>query len=179
MSRIGLLPVKLPSGVTAELKGSEMTVKGPKGLLSRSMPDHVTFDIGSDELKVARVNDSKPARERHGLARSLVQNMVTGVSEGFVRELEIVGVGYKAKVSGRTLNMSLGYSHPINFEIPEGIEIKVARTDITVTGIDKEVVGQTAALIRAFRKPDAYKGKGVRYKNERIRLKAGKAGAVG
>ena len=179
MSRIGSLPVKLPAGVSVDLKGSDITVKGPKGLLSRTMPSHVTFDVGSDELKVARVNDSKPARERHGLARSLVQNMVTGVSEGFVRELEIIGVGYKAKVSGRTLNMSLGYSHPINYQIPEGIEIKVAKTAISVFGIDKEVVGQTAAQIRAFRKPDAYKGKGVRYHGEMIRLKAGKAGAVG
>ncbi len=178
MSRIGLLPVKLPSGVTLELKGSELTVKGPKGLLSRTMPSHVNFEIADEQVRVTRVNDSKPARARHGLARSLVQNMVTGVSEGFVRELEIVGVGYKAKVSGKTLNMSLGYSHPIEYAIPDGIEIKVQRSDISITGIDKEVVGQTAAQIRGFRKPDAYKGKGVRYKGERIRLKAGKAGAT-
>jgi len=179
MSRIGNLPVKLPSGVTVELKGTEISVKGPKGLLSRSMPTHVTFEVDAETVKVSRVNDSKPARERHGLARSLVQNMVTGVSEGFTRELEIVGVGYRAKVSGGNLNMSLGYSHPIEFPIPPGIELKVQRTAITVLGIDKEAVGQTAALIRGFRKPDAYKGKGVRYKGERIRLKAGKAGSVG
>jgi large subunit ribosomal protein L6 len=179
MSRIGNLPVKLPSGVTAELKGTEMSVKGPKGLLSRPMPTHVTFEVDAETVRVSRVNDSKPARERHGLARSLIQNMVTGVSEGFIRELEIVGVGYRARVSGGTLNMSLGYSHPIEFPIPSGIDIKVQRTEITVSGIDKEVVGQTAALIRGFRKPDAYKGKGVRYKGERIRLKAGKSGATG
>jgi large subunit ribosomal protein L6 len=178
MSRIGRLPVKLPSGVTVALTGSEITVKGPKGLLTRNMPDFVTFEIDAEMVKVARVNDSKPARERHGLARSLIQNMVIGVSEGFTRGLEIVGVGYKAKVSGSTLNMSLGYSHPINFEIPAGIEVKVQRSEITVSGIDKEAVGQTAALIRGFRKPDAYKGKGVRYKGERIRLKAGKSGAT-
>ena len=179
MSRIGRLPVKLPSGVTAEMVGSEIKVKGPKGLLSRTMPDHVNFDIDAEMVKVSRVNDSKPARERHGLARSLVQNMVTGVSEGFVRDLEIIGVGYKAKVSGNTLNMALGYSHPINFPIPDGIEVKVQRSEIRVSGIDKEVVGQTAALIRGFRKPDSYKGKGVRYKGERVRLKAGKSGATG
>tara|TARA_Y100001968_G_scaffold250977_1_gene236124 strand:+ start:2539 stop:3078 length:540 start_codon:yes stop_codon:yes gene_type:complete len=179
MSRIGRLPVKIPAGVTVELKGAELSVKGPKGLLSRTIPDHVSFDIGADEVKVSRVNDSKPARARHGLARALTQNMVTGVSEGFTKELELFGVGYKAKVSGRTLNMSLGFSHPIEFEIPEGIEVSVARTEITVKGIDKELVGQTAAQIRGFRKPDAYKGKGVRYKGEHIRLKAGKAGAVG
>jgi len=179
MSRIGNLPVKLPSGVTVELKGTEITVKGPKGLLSRSMPDFVTFDIDAEMVKVARVNDSKPARERHGLARSLIQNMVLGVSEGFSRQLEIIGVGYRAKVSGGTLNMSLGFSHPIAFPIPAGIDVKVQRTEITVSGIDKESVGQTAALIRGFRKPDSYKGKGIRYKGERIRLKAGKAGATG
>jgi len=179
MSRIGRLPVKLPSGVTAALTGSEMKVKGPKGLLTRNMPDFVTFEIDAEVVKVDRVNNSKPARERHGLARSLVQNMVTGVSEGFTRDLEIVGVGYKAKVKGNTLNMSLGYSHPINFPIPDGIEVKVQRSEISVSGIDKEAVGQVAALIRGFRKPDAYKGKGVRYKGERIRLKAGKSGAAG
>jgi len=162
-----------------DLKGTEMTVKGPKGLLSRSMPSHVTFEISAEEVRVARVNDSKPARERHGLARSLLQNMVTGVSEGFTRNLQIVGVGYKAQVSGKTLNMALGYSHPVEFPIPDGIEVKVQRADISVFGIDKEVVGQTAALIRGFRKPDSYKGKGIRYKGERIRLKAGKAGAAG
>jgi large subunit ribosomal protein L6 len=130
-------------------------------------------------VKVSRVNDSKPARARHGLTRSLLQNLVTGVSEGYTKSLEIIGVGYRAQSKGNVLELSLGYSHPINYQIPAGIEIKVQKTVIHVHGMDKELVGQTAAEIRRFRQPDAYKGKGVRYVGEHIRLKAGKAGSVG
>lgn len=178
MSRIGRLPVKIPSGVTIDVKGKEVMVKGPKGALSRTMPNHVEFEISSEEVVVKRVNDSKPARERHGLARSLLQNMVTGVSDGYERNIEIVGVGYRAKVSGGNLVLNLGYSHPIEYPIPAGIEIVAQKALITLRGIDKEVIGQAAATIRGFRAPDPYKGKGLRYQGERIKLKAGKAGAT-
>ncbi len=169
MSRIGRLPVTLPKGVTFAVAGSSLTAKGPKGTLSCAMPSHVGVDVVDGAVKVTRVNDSKPARARHGLTRSLIQNLVTGVSEGFERKLQIVGVGYKADVQGSTLNLHLGYSHPINYPFPDGIQVQVQKDLITVTGIDKELLGQTAANIRGFRKPDAYKGKGVR-------LKAGKSG---
>ncbi len=176
MSRIGKLPVDLPKGVTFSVAGGSMTAKGPKGTLTRTMPSHVAVAVASDQVKVTRVNDSKPARERHGLTRSLVQNLVTGVSQGFEKKLQIVGVGYKADVKGTTLNLHLGYSHPINYALPSGIQVDVKKDLLTVTGIDKELVGQTAANIRGFRKPDSYKGKGVRYIDETIRLKAGKSG---
>ncbi len=176
MSRIGRLPVDLPSGVTFAVAGSNMTAKGPKGSLTRTVPSHVNIDVADGKVSVSRINDSKPARERHGLTRSLIQNLVTGVSEGFERKLQIVGVGYKADVKGSTLNLHLGYSHPIHYALPDGIKVQVQKDLITVTGIDKEAVGQTAANIRGFRKPDAYKGKGVRYIDEVIRLKAGKSG---
>jgi len=156
-----------------------MSVKGPKGQLTRPLPSHVEVTVENDKVLVSRVNDSKPARARHGLTRSLLQNLVTGVSEGYTKSLEIIGVGYRAQSKGKTLQLSLGFSHPINYAVPEGIEIKVQKTVIHVNGIDKELVGQTAADIRRFRQPDAYKGKGVRYLGEHIRLKAGKAGSVG
>lgn len=176
MSRIGRLPVSLPGGVTFSVKGMDMTAKGPKGSLTRTMPSHVSVKIDDGVIVVDRVNDSKPARARHGLTRAMIQNLVTGVSEGFSRKLEIHGVGYKAEMKGRTLVMHLGYSHPIEYPMPEGIDVAVAKGDITVSGTDKEAVGQVAANIRGFRKPDAYKGKGVRYADEVIRLKAGKSG---
>ena len=176
MSRIGRLPVELPQGVTFSVAGSAMTAKGPKGSLSCAVPSHVDVIIDGSAVKVTRINDSKPARARHGLTRSLIQNLVTGVSQGFERKLQIVGVGYKADVQGSTLNLHLGYSHPINYALPDGINVAVQKDLITVTGINKELVGQTAANIRGFRKPDAYKGKGVRYIDETIRLKAGKSG---
>jgi large subunit ribosomal protein L6 len=176
MSRIGRLPVQLPKGVTFSVTGGTMTAKGPKGTLTQHVPSHVSIDVGGDAVKVTRINDSKPARARHGLTRSLIQNLVTGVTEGFERKLQIVGVGYKADVKGSTLNLHLGYSHPIHYALPDGIKVQVQKDLITVTGIDKGAVGQTAANIRGFRKPDAYKGKGVRYIDETIRLKAGKSG---
>ena len=179
MSRIGNTPVAIPSSVTVTLTADTMSAKGPKGQLSRPIPTHVEITIDGDQAKVSRVNDSKPARARHGLTRSLLQNLVTGVSEGYTKSLEIIGVGYRAQSKGNVLELSLGYSHPINYQIPAGIEIKVQKTVIHVHGMDKELVGQTAAEIRRFRQPDAYKGKGVRYVGEHIRLKAGKAGSVG
>lgn len=176
MSRIGRLPVSLPDKVTFAVNGMDMTAKGPKGTLTRTMPSHVSVKVDGGTIVVDRVNDSKPARERHGLTRAMIQNLVTGVTEGFSRKLEIHGVGYKAEMKGRTLVMHLGYSHPIEYPLPEGIDVQVAKGDITVSGMDKEAVGQVAANIRGFRKPDAYKGKGVRYADEVIRLKAGKSG---
>jgi large subunit ribosomal protein L6 len=172
------MPISVPSGVTLEWAGRVVTAKGPKGQLTRSFPELISFSMDGGEFKVARFDDSKKARERHGLSRTLVANMVTGVSKGFEKKLSIVGVGYKAAVKGSTLNLILGYSHPINYTLPEGIQASVDKqNNITVTGIDKEVVGQTAAKIRSFRKPDAYKGKGIRYTGEVLRLKAGKSGA--
>ncbi len=154
-----------------------ISAKGPKGQLSMSIPDFVSYEIEDGSVVVKRANDSKPARARHGLGRALLNNMVLGVSTGFEKKLEIVGVGYKAALKGKTLNLTLGYSHPIDFPVPDGIAIKVEKgTSLTVTGIDKQQVGQVAAVIRGFRKPDAYKGKGVRYVDELIRLKAGKSG---
>lgn len=177
MSRIGNQPVTLPKGVTVTRSGETLSAKGPKGQLSMAVPDFVDFEIADDEVVVKRHNDSKPARARHGLGRALLANMVTGVSEGFSKKLEIVGVGYRAELKGKVLVLSLGYSHPVEFPVPEGIEIKVEKpTALTVSGIDKEQVGQVAAVLRGYRAPDAYKGKGVRYADETIRLKAGKAG---
>ena len=175
MSRIGNTPVDIPSSVTVTVTADTMSAKGPKGQLSRPLPSHVEVTVDGDQVKVSRVNASKPARARHGLTRSLLQNLVTGVSEGYTKSLEIIGVGYRAQSKGNVLELSRGYSHPINYEIPAGIEIKVQKTVIHVHGMDKELVGQTAAEIRRFRQPDAYKGKGVRYVGENIRLKAGKA----
>ena len=177
MSRIGNAPVPVPGGVTVSQTASTISAKGPKGELSMDIPDFVSYEIGDGSIVVKRANDSKPARARHGLGRALLNNMVVGVSAGFEKKLEIVGVGYKADLKGKTLNLSLGYSHPIDFPVPDGITIKVEKgTSITVSGIDKQQVGQVAAVLRGYRKPDAYKGKGVRYADEEIRLKAGKSG---
>lgn len=176
MSRIGRLPVALPKGVTFEVRGQTMTAKGPKGTLSRAIPGLVEVQVSDAKVQVARVNDSKPSRERHGLTRTLVQNLVTGVAEGFTRKLEIQGVGYRAEVKGRDLVLTLGYSHPVVYPMPPGIDIKVEKNEIVVFGADKEAVGQAAANIRGFRSPDAYKGKGIRYSGEVVRLKAGKSG---
>lgn len=174
MSRIGKAPVAIPSGVTVTV-GDEVTVKGPKGQLTQAIVGLVGVQVANDEVVVTRVNESKPARANHGLMRALIQNMVTGVSTGFTKTLEVKGTGYRADVRGKNLVLNLGYSHPIEFEIPQGIEIAVDKANnITVTGFDKQLVGQTAANIRDFRKPDHYKGKGVRYKGEYVRLKAGK-----
>jgi large subunit ribosomal protein L6 len=177
MSRIGKRPIMIPSGVTVTVTGQTVNVKGSKGELSRTLPAEVSVEQDGTTLVVARRNDSRAARERHGLSRTLVANMVEGVSKGFEKRLEIQGVGYRAAVNGQKLTMNLGYSHPIEFEPPSGVQFKVENnTNVTVTGIDKEVVGNMAAKVRAARPPEPYKGKGVRYAGEKVRRKAGKSG---
>ena len=186
MSRIGKKPVSIKKGVTVELKGNNLSVKGPKGSLSFTVPYGISVEIGKEELVVRRSNDSKSQKALHGLTRSLIQNMVMGVTEGYKKQLDLYGVGYKAEVKGKNLELGLGYSHPVIFEIPEGISIKVEKqtgkgreyqASIIVEGIDKQLVGQVAANIRFLRKPDAYKGKGLRYSDEIVRLKQGKKSA--
>lgn len=178
MSRIGKAPINVPSGVDVRISGQVVTVKGPKGELSRELPELVSVSQDGDVLQVDRVDDSREARAMHGLMRSLVANMVIGVTDGFRKELDIVGVGYRAAAKGKNgLEMALGFSHPVNITAPDGIEFVVPQpTRIEVHGIDKQLVGQVAADIRAWRKPEPYKGKGVRYVDEHVRRKAGKAG---
>lgn len=176
MSRIGRLPVAVPSAVTVSVSGGKVEVKGPKGSLSETIPALVDIAVADGVVTLTRSNDSKPAKSRHGLMRALVQNMVTGVTDGFKKELEVIGVGYRAEVKGSKLVMQLGYSHPVEYAIPDGVAIKVERnTSLEVSGADKQRVGQVAAVIRGFRPPDSYKGKGVRYKGEYVRLKQGKS----
>lgn len=177
MSRIGKRPVPVPSGVTVTVSGQDVKVKGPKGELARTLPAEVSVEQEGDIVNVNRRSDARVARERHGLSRTLVANMVEGVSKGFEKRLEIQGVGYRAAVQGKKLTMSLGYSHPVEFDPPDGIQFKVeSNTNVIVSGIDKELVGTIAAKIRDARPPEPYKGKGVRYAGEYVRRKAGKAG---
>lgn len=177
MSRIGRRAIEVPSGATVTVSGQEVSVKGPKGALSTSFASDITVDVDDGKVLVARKSDHRRVKALHGLTRNLIANMVTGVTTGYQKGLEIRGVGYRADVQGRNLNLTLGFSHPVAYEIPEGVEIKVDRqTNIMISGIDKQLVGQVAANIRAYRSPDAYKGKGVRYAGEVIKLKAGKAG---
>ena len=177
MSRIGKKPVPVPSGVTVSVDSQSVVVKGPKGELSLVLPGEVDIAQEGEQIVVTRQSDSRTARSCHGLSRTLIANMVEGVSKGFEKRLEIKGVGYRAAVKGKKLTMSLGYSHPVEFEPPAGIEFKVeGNTNVIVTGIDKELVGTVAAKIRDARPPEPYKGKGVRYLGEMVRRKAGKAG---
>lgn len=177
MSRIGKRPIPIPAKVTVTVDGQSINVKGPKGELSRTLPFGVVVEQEGDLLLVKRRDDSRPARERHGLCRTLVANMVEGVSQGFQKRLEIQGVGYRAQVQGKTLNLSLGFSHPVKFDPPSGIDFAVENnTNVIISGIDKEIVGNIAASIRATRPPEPYKGKGVRYAGEFVRRKAGKSG---
>jgi large subunit ribosomal protein L6 len=178
MSRIGKSPIPVPSAVTVTLEGQTVTAKGPKGTLCHEVPEPITVRQDGDVLLVERPDDTRQARSLHGLTRSLVNNMVVGVSDGFRKELEIVGVGYRATAqSSGQLELALGYSHPVRFEAPDGITFEVpAATRVSVVGIDKQLVGQVAANIRSLRKPEPYKGKGVRYAGERIIRKAGKTG---
>ena len=178
MSRIGRKPIPIPSGVEVTLNGTHVVVKGPKGTLERDLVPDISVTREGDELIVTRPSDERDHRALHGLTRSLVNNMVVGVSEGFVRDLEIVGVGYRATAQGpNRLELALGFSHPVHVDAPEGITFEVASpTRISVRGSNKELVGQVAANIRKIRKPEPYKGKGVRYAGERILRKAGKAG---
>lgn len=178
MSRIGRKPISLPPGVEIKIENGVIKVKGPKGVLTQSIPEDITIDQQAGELLVTRPSDAKKHRAFHGLTRALVANMVTGVTTGFEKKLEMVGVGYRAQLQGGKLVISIGFSHPVEVEPPVGIEFEVpAVTKITVKGIDKQLVGNTAADIRAIRKPEPYKGKGLRYENEVVRRKAGKTGA--
>jgi large subunit ribosomal protein L6 len=180
MSRIGRLPIPVPSGVDVTIDGSSVIVKGPKGTLSRVVHPDMTVTREEATLVVARPSEQKSHKQLHGLTRSLVNNMVVGVTTGYRKGLEITGVGYRAVLVGRKLQLSLGYSHPIEIDPPEGISFEVENpTKLAVVGIDKELVGQVAATVRAKRKPEPYKGKGVRYAGEVIRRKAGKAGKIG
>lgn len=180
MSRIGKRPISIPGKVTVTIDGQQVTVKGPKGELSRVLPSEVVVEQEGETLAVKRRDESRAARQRHGLCRTLVANMVEGVSQGFQRRLEIQGVGYRAQVQGKNLVLSLGYSHPVQVEPPNGIQFAVENnTNVIVSGIDKEIVGNTAATIRAARPPEPYKGKGVRYAGEAVRRKVGKTGGKG
>jgi len=177
VSRIGKKPISLPQGVEITVQDNVVTVKGPKGTLSQAIPQGITVSKQDDQIVVERGGDSKQERAYHGLTRALLANMVQGVSAGFERKLELVGVGYRAQLQGKKLVINIGYSHPVEVEPPEGIEFEVpAATKITVKGIDKQLVGQTAAIIRDIRRPEPYKGKGIKYENEVVRRKAGKAG---
>src|ERR1700746_578253 len=177
MSRIGRLPVTIPSGVQVEIDGRQVTVQGPKGTLQHTVADPIDVVREDGQLKVTRPSDEGPVRALHGLSRTLIANMVTGVTTGFSKTLEIVGVGYRVVAKGKDLEFSLGFSHPVVVTPPEGITFRVeAPTRFVVEGIDKQLVGETAARIRKLRKPDPYKAKGVRYQGEVIRRKVGKAG---
>ncbi|MCZ0718069.1 50S ribosomal protein L6 [Aerococcus kribbianus] len=177
MSRIGNRPVELPSNVTLDIDGNTVTVKGPKGELTQTFSPVIEMKVDDNIVTFERPNDNKAVRSIHGTTRALFNNMVVGVSEGFTKELEMVGVGYRAQMSGDKLVVNVGLSHPVEFEVPEGIEIEVpSNTQIKVKGISKEAVGQLAAEIRATRLPEPYKGKGVRYVGEYVRRKEGKTG---
>ena len=177
MSRIGRLPVVIPAGVTVDVKeGNVVTVKGPKGTLERTLPAEMEIKVEDGHVVVSRPNDLKRNKSLHGLTRSLIHNMVVGVSEGYTKTLEVNGVGYRASKSGKKLTLALGYSHPVEMEDPEGLESKVDGNKIIISGIDKEKVGQYAAEIRDKRRPEPYKGKGIKYDYEVIRRKVGKTG---
>jgi large subunit ribosomal protein L6 len=179
VSRIGKKPIPITAGVKVLKTDHEVKVKGPKGELSAKVHPEIDFEVKDDQVIVTRRSDQKEHRSLHGLWRALIQNMVKGVTEGYTKKLELVGVGYRAELKGKKLQLLLGYSHPILFAPPEGIKIETAApTAISVTGIDKQLVGQVAAKIRSFRLPEPYKGKGVRYEGEYVRRKAGKAAAA-
>ena len=177
MSRIGKMPIAVPAGVDVTIDGTTVTVKGPKGELTRTFQPMMTITREGDELIVSRPDDTREAKAFHGLTRTLLHNMVEGVSTGFTKKLQLVGVGYRAALKGKDLEMQLGYSHPVLVEAPEGITFEVpSQTEIVVTGPSKEQVGKVAANIRKWRKPEPYKGKGIRYEGEHVRRKVGKAG---
>ena len=180
MSRIGKQPIPLPKGVDVTIDGALIRVKGPKGVLEVSLMEGITAAVDDGVLTLGRADDERRTRAFHGLARALMANAVTGVSDGWSKALDIIGIGYRAEKQGKAVVFNLGYSHPINFEIPDGIDIDVdgKANRVTVTGIDRQKVGQVAAEIRGLRPPEPYKGKGVRYADERVRTKAGKQGAT-
>lgn len=175
MSRVGKKPIEIPKGVTISKDGNTLKVKGPKGELARELHSNITVQVAENEITVTRPNDLKINKSLHGLTRALIQNMVTGVTDSYKKTLDIVGVGYRAEMKGKNLLLSIGYSHPIYFMPPEGVTIETpTQTQIVVSGIDKELVGLVAAKIRSFRKPEPYKGKGIKYSDEHIVRKAGK-----
>ena len=177
MSRVGKLPIPMPDGVSVEISSDHLVVKGKKGELTTPVPEGISFELEDGKLVATRASEAKQTRAYHGLARALAANAVAGVTEGFTRELHIQGVGYRAAMQGKTLNMSLGFSHPVEFPVPEGVAISTPdQTKILIEGIDKQLVGETAAQIRRIRPPDAYKGKGIRYSDETVRTKVGKSG---
>ena len=177
MSRIGRMPIAVPAGVTVDIaENNHVTVKGPKGTLERTLPSEMDIKLEGDEIIVTRPNDLKKMKSLHGLTRTLINNMVVGVTKGYTKELEVNGVGYRAAKQGKKLTLNLGYSHPVEMEDPEGIETKVDGNKIIVSGISKEKVGQFAAEIRDKRRPEPYKGKGIKYADEVIRRKVGKTG---
>ena len=180
MSRVGRLPVVVPSGVDVKIEGSHVEIKGPKGEMAFTFSPQIEILLNENEIQVNRPSDAREMRSLHGTTRALIQNMVTGVSDGFQKELQLVGVGYRANMEGKNLVLNVGYSHPVVVEPPEGISFEVGdrNQQIFISGIDKQAVGQIAADVRKIRPPEPYKGKGIRYKDEYIRRKAGKAGKV-
>lgn len=175
MSRIGKKPVAIPAGVSANIADGVLSVKGPKGTLTLSLADEISYELVDDTIKVTPANDTKRARAFWGMQRTLVSNLITGVTEGYTKTLQITGVGYRATAQGKVLKLQLGYSHDVNFDVPEGIEIKTPdNTTVLISGIDKQKVGQVAAEIRRWRKPEPYKGKGIKYAGEFIFRKEGK-----
>jgi large subunit ribosomal protein L6 len=178
MSRIGKKPIPIPKGVTVKVEGAVVDVKGPKGQMRQAVPPGITIAIEDGEVVARRESEARELGKFHGLARSLVANAVLGVAEGWKRELDIVGVGYRAEVKGKQVHLALGYSHPVVFDVPAGIEVAIEKqTHITVTGVDRQLVGQVAANLRRLRQPDPYQQKGVRYTGEVLKKKAGKTGA--
>lgn len=180
MSRIGRLPVEVPSGVDVKINGSHIKIKGPKGEMEFTFSPSINLSFEDGEIKVTRPSDVREMRSLHGTTRALIQNMIIGVTDGFQKELQLVGVGYRAAMQGKKLVLNVGYSHSVEIEPPPGIDFEVGdrAQQIFITGIDKQKVGQVAADIRKVKKPEPYKGKGIRYKDERVRRKAGKAGKV-
>ncbi len=178
MSRIGKLPIQLPDNVKCSIEGNKVIIEGPKGKLERVLNDGITAKLENNQIIVERKDDSAQMKAFHGLNRKLIYNMVEGVTKGYTKKLIIVGTGFRASVSGKTLELNVGYSHPIFHKIPDGLEIKVDKNvEITISGIDKQLVGDTAARIRSYYPPEPYKGKGIKYENEQIRRKAGKTGS--
>ena len=178
MSRIGKKPVSIPKGTKASVDGDTLTIEGPKGKLRQALLPEIAIKIEQNEISFTRSGESGPERARHGLMRALVANAIEGVSQGFSKQLEVIGVGYRAEVKGREVHFALGYSHPVIFPIPEGVNVEVDKQNrITVSGCDRQQIGQVAAEIRSLRKPDPYKGKGIKYATEVIRRKVGKAGS--
>ncbi len=175
MSRIGKKAVAIPSGVTASIENGTLSVKGPKGTLTMGLSEHISYTVEGDEIQVKPANDTKLARSFWGMHRTLVSNLVEGVTEGFTKTLEISGVGYRAKAQGKSLKLELGFSHDVNIDVPEGLEVKTPdQTTVEISGMDKQAVGQLAAEIRRWRKPEPYKGKGIKYRGEYVFRKEGK-----